>query len=68
MNPINYVIILVAVSQSQATSQYLEVPDEFDCDQNKTKQSGLCAIYVGNNCCEGLLLNFIEYFCERLLK
>ena len=60
MNLINSVIILVAVSQSQATSQFLEVPDELECAKNKAKRSGLCAIDVGNNCCEGLLLLYIE--------
>ena len=68
MNLINSVIILVSVSQSQATSQYLDVPDEFECAKNKTKRSGLFAIDVGNNCCEGLLFLYIEYFCEKLLK
>ena len=56
MNLINYVIILVAVSQSHVTSKYLEVPDEFECAKNRAKRSGLCAIDVGNNCCEGLFL------------
>ena len=53
MNPNYYVIILVVIGQPQASSLYLEIPDELECVKDETKRSGLCSIDVGDKCCEG---------------